>query len=433
MGRSAGGLGQKSQPQLPGLVAPLMPCPVERVLAFQEPVRPLHTALCADGHPAGRPRTNQRWESRHHAARRPFWVPRLAAGPRQVHPITWRALFDGASCFGLLVDDAGVSGRQWQDLEPMEVQRVVAALLVRMLPGAQAIDGSGGDDGADVVALTGDGAEVFEIKSFARRLTRGQKRQIRESLERARDSRPEMTKWTLAVPLDPSPAEERWLNDELQALVDVPVRWMGLTELESALAEHPHIAREFWPGSTERRAMDLLASYHQERAALEAGVPDAIERGQKLRGLLGEVDPDFDFDIQLSDGQTVIGVRPRDDQALTRHPIGGTLTFEAPPGSPELDKINDFLTYGVALELDAPFVSATVRGLPGGLEQILDGASTTGIQIGPTSSPARSGRLTALAGGLVVNRLPVAVTEHSSGVAGGIRIVAEDPLSDRLV
>jgi hypothetical protein len=172
--------------------------------------------------------------------------------------------------------------------------------------------------------------------------------------------------------------------------------------------------------------VDLLSGYHQEQAALGGGVPDAIERGQKLRRLLGEVDPDFDFDIQLSDGRTAIGVRPRDDQALKRRPIGGTLTFEAPPGSPELDKITDFLTYGVALELDAPFVSATVRGLPGGLDRILDGTTTTGIQVGPATTPPRSGRLSALAGGSVVKRLPVVVTESTSGVAGGIRVVAED-------
>lgn len=215
-------------------------------------------------------------------------------------------------------EDVGVAGRRWQDLAPMEVQRVVAGLLVRIHPDAYAIDGSGGDDGADVVAPVKGGVHVFEVKSFTSRLTRGQKQQIKKSLTRARDSRPDMTSWTLAVPLDPSPAEERWFYSELPQLVNVSLNWMGLTQLEAALAEHPHIAREFWPGSATRTALELLADYHQEQAALGAGVPDALERGRKLQELLREVDPDFNFDLQLSDGQTIVGVRPRDDLVVCR-------------------------------------------------------------------------------------------------------------------
>lgn len=70
--------------------------------------------------------------------------------------------------------------------------------------------------------------------------------------------------------------------------------------------------------------------------------------------------------------------------------------------------------------------SATVHGLPGGLDKIFDGAIATSIKVGPTNTVARHGRLVALAGGSVLDRLPVVATEISSGVAGGIRIVAED-------
>ncbi len=200
----------------------------------------------------------------------------------------------------------------WTELEPLQVQKLISALLVSLMTGAYAVEGSGGDDGADVVRPVDGGVHVYEIKSFTATLRPGQKSQVRKSLTTAREHRARMLLWTLVIPHDPTPAEERWLAETLAPLAGVPVAWMGRTQLEAAFAEHPHLARAFLPGSSQSRALELLAQYHQEQAGLAAGVPDAVERGGKLRELLAEVDPDFDFDLDLHAGETTIHVVPRD-------------------------------------------------------------------------------------------------------------------------
>jgi hypothetical protein len=106
----------------------------------------------------------------------------------------------------------------WEDLEPATVERVIAALLVRTIGGAKPVEGAGGDEGADVVAPLGDGDHVYEIKSFTGRLGSSQRRQIRDSFGTARVRRPTMRAWTLVVPTDLTPDEQRWFRDDLRAV-----------------------------------------------------------------------------------------------------------------------------------------------------------------------------------------------------------------------
>lgn len=73
------------------------------------------------------------------------------------------------------------------------------------------------DDGADVVVRGVAGDHVYEIKSFSRRLSTSQKRQVLKSLRTAVRQQSDMVAWTLVLPLDPTPSEERWLREELAA------------------------------------------------------------------------------------------------------------------------------------------------------------------------------------------------------------------------
>lgn len=315
----------------------------------------------------------------------------------------------------------------WSELEALQLQRLVSALLVRILLGAYTVDGAGGDDGADVVHPVDGGVHVYEIKSFTTRLTRGQKTQVRKSLTTAVQQRSDMVAWTLVVPLDPSPAEERWLRETLAPLAGVPVAWMGRTQLEAAFADHPHLARAFLPGSSQARALELLARYQQEQAGLSAGVPDAVARGARLRELLAEVDPDFDFDLDLHSGATTIHVQPKDAYALTRRPIGGTLNLVAPAGSDEAVAIAEFYAYGAPLTLSAENITgATIEGLPGGLDELLRDAQPQELRIGAAPVESQRGRLVAVRQDKVIDRLAVTVTESTAGVAGGVRVLLGD-------
>ena len=149
----------------------------------------------------------------------------------------------------------------WQDLRPVEVEDLIAAVLVRTVDGAERIDGSGGDGGVDVVVRRPGGDHVYEIKSFHRRLTPAQRRQVVRSLQTAVKLQRDMSAWTLVLPLDPSPAEHQWLREVLAAETTANVSWMGRTTVEAAFAERPDLARAFLPGSSERRAMELLIEH----------------------------------------------------------------------------------------------------------------------------------------------------------------------------
>ncbi|MEU7906341.1 hypothetical protein [Actinoplanes sp. NPDC049118] len=194
----------------------------------------------------------------------------------------------------------------WSEYAPEQVETLVAAWLVRVVPGAQRVDGAGGDDGVDVRAPERDGIHVFEIKSFHRRLGGAQKKQIQSSLETALARQPKMLGWTLVLPLDLTPAENRWFDETLAPSARIPVQWIGRTQIESGLSLHRDLLRTLAPGSAERRALDLVAQYRPVPA-----VP---------------VEPPAQFRVGAGDG----GMAAEFDAALTA--AGGTPALGAPLG-----------------------------------------------------------------------------------------------------
>jgi len=319
-----------------------------------------------------------------------------------------------------------MTGIPWGELEPLQVQRLISALLVRTVPNAHAVDGAGGDDGADVGATAVGGIHVYEIKSFASRLTAGQRRQVEHSLSTALSRRTDMVAWTLVLPLDPSPAEERWMRAKLDSMAGIPVAWMGRTQLEAAFAERPDLSRAFLPGSAQQQALEWLSAHGHEEAGLAAGVPDAVSRGRNLWQQLRVVDPDYDFDLDLHAGGTTIHISPKDAQAMKRRPIVGALGVEAAVGTAEAEAMEEFHVYGAPLKLPGENITDVAIDLPGGLNALIEGGTPAGIQVGPTESEPRRARFVAAAGIKALARLPVMITETSHGPAGGARLVATD-------
>ncbi|MEV2241063.1 FxSxx-COOH system tetratricopeptide repeat protein [Micromonospora sp. NPDC049891] len=147
----------------------------------------------------------------------------------------------------------------WSDYSADQVEQLVAAMLTRIMPEAQRVDGSGGDGGVDVRLPVVGGLHIYEIKRFTERLKPGQRRQIQKSLLSAVRSQATMVAWTLVVPLDPTPTELEWFESHLQGLSPVPITWMGRTAIEAHLSAHGDLLRTFAPGSVEARALDLAA------------------------------------------------------------------------------------------------------------------------------------------------------------------------------
>ncbi|WP_232303709.1 hypothetical protein [Pseudofrankia sp. DC12] len=313
----------------------------------------------------------------------------------------------------------------WEGLQPGDVENLIAALLVRTVPGALHVHGAGGDGGVDVVAPVDGGSHVYEIKSFRSLLTPAQKRQVLRSLRTAVREQQDMVAWTLVMPKNPTPAEETWLRETLAAETTAEVAWMGLTALNVAFAEHPALAR-LHPGAAEHRALDLLVQQRQEEAPLASGVPDALERGRKLRDLAALVDPDYTFDLSFAENAQTIEIRPKDAGANERRPISGVLSLAAPTGSAEAAKIEDFHTYGAPLQLTAPHITNVTVGLPGGLDQLLTDAIPTSLEIGASDTTPQRVTGALLAQSQVIARLPLTVVESTQGLAGGQRLLARD-------
>lgn len=321
----------------------------------------------------------------------------------------------------------GVTTIPWTQLDPAKVEQLIAALLVRTVQGAKLVDGAGGDDGADVVAPIAGGEHVYQVKSFTGRLDKSRRRQILASLRTARDRRPAMRAWTLVVPTDLTPGEQRWFTETLAVEVGVPVEWIGRVALESAFAERPDLARNLLPGSAERLALEMLIQEDRETAALAGGVADAVSRGAALRALAGKSDPDWDFDLDLGSGNTTVRIRPKDPGAFDRSPIGGVLQFQAPPGSAQAQAISDFDVFGSPLQLGPENVALLDLQLPGGLGDQLDiPAQVSSLSISPTSGPPQRLQLVSVCGGRVVERLAMTLTTASQGVRGGRRLVLVD-------
>jgi len=288
----------------------------------------------------------------------------------------------------------------WETFDPATVERVVSALLVRTVPGAQPVEGAGGDGGADVVAPLADGQHVYEIKSFTGRLDASRRRQILASLRTARDNRPEMRAWTLVLPTDLTPGEQRWFTGVLGDEVEVSVTWMGRIALDAAFAEHPDLSRNFLPGSAEALALAMMVQKSQEAAALAGGFPDVVDRAIKLRDLGSKVDPDFDIAVDSAPGVTTVHLIPKDPGAFTRSSVGGSLQLRAQPGGPEAAAISNWEVFGTPLHLHGDDIAGVDLELPGQLDALLAPAGVvTSVDIEAPPGPEQRLHLLAFAGG----------------------------------
>jgi hypothetical protein len=308
----------------------------------------------------------------------------------------------------------------WGRYSTDQVEDLLAALLLRKHPGAERMNGSGGDDGIDVLAPAGGGIHVFEIKSYRELLKPAQKRAIEKSARTAAEKNPDMVAWTLVMPRDHTPAERRWMNKDLAAIAGVPVDWIGRTRLEVELAQQPDLVRHYAPGSVEHLAFDLLAE-HDRQAVPPLTIGEAVQRAQRLADHADAIDPFYVFGISIQPAAVMVTARPKDQNAP---PLRGSVSFKAEPGSPEAKAIDNFMTYGLPLTVGAGNIADVQLNLPEGMKDLLpDDLAAERLSLGPAPNAAQfrqSARLDAVdESGRVLGSLSVTFTEAFSGPRGG--------------
>ena len=320
---------------------------------------------------------------------------------------------------------------RWEELGPQRYEDIAAVLISRLHPDAQRIDGKGGDGGRDVQIVRGQDnrlTDAFELKSFTGRMTSGRRRQVEQSLERAAILDP--ARWSLIVPIDPTPAEDRWFR-QLRKDYGFPIAWLGRTWLDEKMAAFPDIRRYFLEGANDE-LVGLLRELHQEQARVTV-VHDAVARLRTLRERLNEIDPHYRY--ELATGPNAADARPADvvlsvsfnDMRVDVYPKYSGAVKDRPIAikvdvivGPDDSVVQNALDYGLEATIPSRMLSSVVIDAPSGL-----GGSFTGGEINILSTSrlleeAVTLALEVMEGDMLLASCPIHLTEGTRGLKGSI-------------
>ena len=320
---------------------------------------------------------------------------------------------------------------RWEELDPQRYEDMVSVLVSRLHPDAQRIDGKGGDGGRDLQIVRGQDNEItgaFELKSFAGRMRSGRRKQVERSLERAATLHP--ARWSLVVPIDPTPAEDRWFR-QLGKSYGFPIEWFGRTWLDGKMSALPDIRSYFLEGAKDE-VFYLLRELRQEHAKI-TDVHDAVSRVRTLHVRLNQIDPHYRYELSagataansrptdavlsVSFGDARIDVYPKYSGAVTDRPI--TINVKVVIG-PDDDVVQNALNYGLGATIPPSMVSSVTVDAPLGLGGSFAEAEITLLP----SSKALDGpvrlALDIMDGNRLLASWLVHLTEQTAGLKGSI-------------
>ena len=313
----------------------------------------------------------------------------------------------------------------WDKLDPHTYERMVGVALNYMHPQSRRTDGAGGDDGKDVSFPGASGPIVFQLKSCTGRMDTARWAQVRRSLKRAAELKPEA--WHLVLPIDFTPAEEKQFA-KVVAPYSFPCDYMGLTWLDARMAEYAVVPQYFLQGG-EARVLELLRELQEEQAALAGGAPDLINRLQRLAARADEIDPFYLFDFGVFDGRVSISLRPKYLGAEKDRPITVSTGFTFPDtaeGQAARRDLDAAVRYGASAHIPAAFVANVTVDAPAGLggehgsgEFLIKGSDVAG-------PPLTVKMVLVDPGDRQIASLPLTVGPRTVGVAG-FQATATDP------
>lgn len=318
---------------------------------------------------------------------------------------------------------------RWESVDPATYEKMVAVLLNVLSPDVQRIDGTGGDGGRDAQFRNGDANEIYELKSFSGRMKNTRRAQVVKSLARARSHGP--THWFLVVPIDHSPAEEKWFNS-LRQNESFPLTWRGRTWLDARMAEHPEIPRYFLEDSRDE-VLSLMKEL-REAGDVVPSVRNALQRLTTLHVRLNELDPYFRYDLAtgvaadtplppgailaVTQNGTRVVIRERYVGALKDRPITMTATMRFGAEDQELQSaFVRSLEFGDPVTLPSRVVQAVHIDAPGGLGEVF-GTGEIELASSPVPSTGFATSLDIARGSRVIASLPVTLSPQSSGTRG---------------
>lgn len=306
---------------------------------------------------------------------------------------------------------------EWTRLSGEEVEELVAVLLCRETPNATRIRPSRGDGGMDLVVPVSENTfEVYQVKKFASNLTSSQKDQIEESLARFESYRIEVglevSAWHIALPLDPTKENARWLEAISK---DLPYKcdWRGLSYLDGLAAKFPYVV-DYYEGDGRQRLEGVTVGL-TKALGMKPNEGDGVVSPSQLADYLQELkplldtDPFFQYEVSVgpaklddsaSPGAVLLSfagneealvkvqVFPRFEEALKFRPIPVKVEIRAELGSELEREMDDLVKYGTPVTVPVGMADVEAN-LPGGLE---GSATGVGLRILPSvgeSEPVR--------------------------------------------
>lgn len=342
----------------------------------------------------------------------------------------------------------------WTTLEGGQCETLVSVMLLREYPDGVRIRPSQGDGGIDVlVPVPGNRnlVDIYQIKRFAQNLTSSQKRQIKRSIIRIRETIEsddlKVRNWHLTMPLDPTSQNLTWLKDQFND-PNVGVSWKGLTFIEGLVSKYPEVVDYYLNNGLGRfeAQLDRVLQMGQllrdsENSGLALGVEAVQAAGVTLVNHLNSMDPHYKYDIYVTNEMPESVERyvvPRTMLIQTAGKPGGpyiTLVViahynEAPidrplrvdariihGGDPEiLRQLDDFHSFGGRLSMGPENAQVQVTGNP--LQPDGTGYTPGTVELTGWSFPEEVGRVFR-----IVARTPsgteatliVSVTERTAG------------------
>ncbi|MFC7794142.1 hypothetical protein [Streptomyces cinereoruber] len=310
----------------------------------------------------------------------------------------------------------------WEKLaeNPKASEALVTMMLLRLRPGARAVDGKGGDEGRDLYEyVDGETLTLYEAKSFSGRMGKAQRSQVVESLRSAARHQPDH--WDLLVPIDPNPSEQRWF-DSLRQEFQFVREWRGRSWLDAQFAAHPDLVRYALHESSDY-ILERIAELKMEREVMPK-IPDYIDRAVTLHQRGQEISPHYSLQTELdANGNSLIHLIPKNPGSREGEiRLLGSPQFPAGAhGEAQRRQYEETMRFGGEMELAAENVAGI--SVSGPVELGLDALPLAGMRIisprEEISPPIHAQLAVQQESGLPQVSVPLEFTRRERGSAGG--------------
>ncbi|WP_247040407.1 hypothetical protein [Arthrobacter rhizosphaerae] len=339
------------------------------------------------------------------------------------------------------------------------IESLIATLLRREYNDVRQTKPSQGDGGIDILRLTADGFEVWQVKGFTTAISNSQFRQVKNSWKRFIEEHvcpgeKQIVRYHLVTPW--TPTEERVTEfDELTADAGFPCQWDGDAFIAGLADRFPETMQRFTYGEAaleqfisqkamlasspvERgeslKMLDAIETRQDALNALRDTIHDnyRIEHGTRTVANSQEIPLPLDGDPAVFRRMTYLGdsrwkcesVVPRTPDAAEIDPISMGVEFLTTPGTPEHDAVRAWEEWGI------PFkdvrVRTTISGGPFAHDEPLDSVISI-IERSRNDAPQLYLRCTASSGQRRF-RMPLVVASQTVGTqTGWLRLVLDTP------